>query len=257
MTFRLLRSITPIFKRIGTRSLVPIARPIVSSKRTFLTTLPRWTNGEVDTELAHQLQEVIRFENTEGKCEPPAFVKEFLDSNIFHIEDKEGSDKVILKRTFGSEEIRVIFSISDINHTVEEIIDERVPEEEYEELTYEGESFPVRATICISKKKGSLVLNTIAQDGAFLIQAVRYFRQGEMKYKDMMEGDIGVQRQDLYMGPLFDDLSPELQATFADLLEARCINTALAIFLLDYVDYKEQREYVRWLKDVNEFISFE
>jgi complement component 1 Q subcomponent-binding protein len=96
-------------------------------------------------------------------------------------------------------------------------------------------------------------MSTIAQDGEFLIQGIRYFRQGEIKDEDIV--DVGETRQDLYMGPLFDELSQELQATFTNLLEERGINTALATFLPDYVDYKEQNEYVRWLKDVNAFIS--
>ncbi|KAG1455110.1 hypothetical protein G6F56_007147 [Rhizopus delemar] len=252
MTFRLLKNLVPVVSKLRTRPIVPFVQ--ITPKRTFLTTLPRWTSGEVDTDLAHQLQEELKFEDTAEKCEAPAFIKEFLGSNIFHIEDKEGSDKVVLKRTFGNEEIDVIFSISDINHTVEETLEEE-EEEEYEELTEEKESFPVRATVCIGKEKGSLVMNTIAQDGNFHIQAVRYFRQGEIEHQDMTKHDIGEQRQDLYMGPLFDELSQELQKTFTDLLEERSIDTALATFLPDYVDYKEQKEYVRWLKDVNEFIS--
>lgn len=105
----------------------------------------------------------------------------------------------------------------------------------------------------IEKQHDSLVMSTIAQDGEFLIQGIRYFRQGEIKDEDIV--DVGETRQDLYMGPLFDELSQELQTTFTNLLEERGINTALATFLPDYVDYKEQNEYVRWLKDVNAFIS--
>lgn len=37
----------------------------------------------VDTDLAHQLQEEIKFEEAGDRCEKPAFVKEFLDTNLF------------------------------------------------------------------------------------------------------------------------------------------------------------------------------
>lgn len=117
-------------------------------------------------------------------------------------------------------------------------------------------SFPVRATVIIEKQdKGSLVLNTVAQDGYLHIDAVRYFKQGQIQPQDMTTVDIGEQRQDLYMGPVFDELDEQIQTTFSRYLEERGIDTALATFLPDYVDYKEQKEYVNWLKDVNDFVS--
>ena len=32
-------------------------------------------------------------------------------------------------------------------------------------------------------------------------------------------------------------------------------NTALAIFVPDYIDMKEQKEYVRWLENVKSFVE--
>lgn len=177
--------------------------------------------------------------------------------------------------------INVIFSISDINNTVEEFTEEELQEgeeiitkettdtvDEKEAVAGEEEataikdhdldnvSFPVRATVVIEKQdKGSLVLNTVAQDGYLHIDAVRYFKQGQIQPQDMAAVDIGEQRQDLYMGPLFDELDEQIQTTFSRYLEERGIDTALATFLPDYVDYKEQKEYVNWLKDVNDFVS--
>lgn len=113
----------------------------------------------------------------------------------------------------------------------------------------------MRATVVIEKEdKGSLVLNTVAQDGYLHIDAVRYFKQGQM-IQDVTSVDVGEQRQDLYMGPVYDELDEQIQTTFTRYLEERGIDTALATFLPDYVDYKEQKEYVNWLKDVNDFVS--
>lgn len=165
--------------------------------------------------------------------------------------------------------ISVIFSISDINNTVEEVIEEdeelviekdeeqeqEKPKEEEEEED-ELESFPVRATVIVEKEgKGSLVVHTVAQDGYLHIDAVRYFKEGQVATHDITVHDIGEQRQDLYMGPVFEELGEDLQTTFSKYLEERGIDTALANFLPDYVDYKEQKEYMNWLKDVNDFVS--
>jgi complement component 1 Q subcomponent-binding protein len=100
--------------------------------------------------------------------------------------------------------------------------------------------------------KGCLVLNTVAQDGYLHVDAVRHFKQGEF---DLQSESVGEQRQDLYMGPVFEELEEDLQATFSRYLEERGIDTALATFLPDYVDYKEQKEYVHWLRQVNDFVS--
>ncbi|KAL9541751.1 hypothetical protein MBANPS3_008944 [Mucor bainieri] len=250
-----------------------------NSKRAFSVAVPRLSSGDVDPDLVHLLDEELQFEKAE--TEAPAFIKEFLDTNLFHIEDKVGHDKVTLTRTFGNEKINVIFSISDINNTVEEFTEEELQDgeeviakdttdiaDEKEATTGEEEvtaikdqnlddaSFPVRATVIIEKQdKGSLVLNTVAQDGYLHIDAVRYFKQGQIQPQDMTTVDIGEQRQDLYMGPVFDELDEQIQTTFSRYLEERGIDTALATFLPDYVDYKEQKEYVNWLKDVNDFVS--
>jgi complement component 1 Q subcomponent-binding protein len=168
--------------------------------------------------------------------------------------------------------ISVIFSISDANSIVEEEEFDELEGEEVkiekenkeeteavkEQVEEEGdddESFPVRALVRIEKKgKGDLLLSTIAQDGYLHIQGVRYFKEGQADLEDLSK-DIGEQRQDLYMGPVFDELDEDLQVTFSKYLEERGIDTALATFLPDYIDYKEQKEYVNWLKDVNDFVS--
>ncbi|KAI8647710.1 mitochondrial glycoprotein [Parasitella parasitica] len=252
--------------------------PVMASQRFFTAGTPRFSSGDVDPDLVHLLDEELQFEKAESKV--PAFISEFLDTNLFQIEDKLGHDKVTLTRTFGNEKIKVIFSIADINNTVEEFTEEEVqddahvapkdvadaanekegekPEEEIAGIQgqeSDNVSFPVRATVVIEKPdKGSLVLNTVAQDGYLHIDAVRYFKQGQM-LQDTTSVDIGEQRQDLYMGPVYDELDEQIQITFTRYLEERGIDTALATFLPDYVDYKEQKEYVNWLKDVNDFVS--
>jgi complement component 1 Q subcomponent-binding protein len=38
-------------------------------------------------------------------------------------------------------------------------------------------------------------------------------------------------------------------------LEERGINTAIAMFIPMYVEYKEQKEYISWLKNVKRFVG--
>ncbi|OBZ82753.1 hypothetical protein A0J61_09195 [Choanephora cucurbitarum] len=270
--FRLLRqSITTfskarpaLYQVVATRPALAATKPtsqfpFQQISRSFSGAIPRLSNGNVDPDLAHLLEEELQFEKSDEEL--PAFVKEFLEHNSFQIDDRLGYDKVNLTRLYGNEKIHVIFSITDIINIVEEteqdnLSSETEEEEEKEKEEEEEASFPVRATVVVEKKdKGCLVFNTVAQDGYMEINAVRHFKEGQAKLEDMASDNIGEQRQDLYMGPVFEELEEEVQTTFARYLEERGIDTALATFLPDYIDYKEQREYVHWLRNVNDFVS--
>ena len=56
------------------------------------------------------------------------------------------------------------------------------------------------------------------------------------------------QSEGLYAGPEFGNLDEDLQVLFEKYLDERGINTALALFIPDYIEYKEQKEYLRWLE---------
>ncbi|KAI7898571.1 mitochondrial glycoprotein [Cokeromyces recurvatus] len=231
--------------------------PSIYQQRPFSISCPRLTNGDVDPDLVHLLEEELKFEKSDDKDEPPAFIKEFLDTNLFHIDDRPGHDKVILSRTFGNEKINVIFSISDINkpsETEKEITTDDVDDDGSEKIIkkkddsvdqdLEDAAFPVRATILIQKEgvRGALVLHTVAQDGYLNINSTRFFKD-EIKNITDFHNEHQLEEKDSYMGPNFDELNDDIQTTFSQYLEERGINTALATFLPDYVDYKEQKEY--------------
>jgi complement component 1 Q subcomponent-binding protein len=61
--------------------------------------------------------------------------------------------------------------------------------------------------------------------------------------------------QDTYPGPPFGSLDEDLQILMERYLEERGITQALAIFAPDYMDFKEQKEYMAWLKNVKGFID--
>lgn len=58
-----------------------------------------------------------------------------------------------------------------------------------------------------------------------------------------------------YMGPVFDELEPDMQTAFHDYLEARGINDDLSSFICMYSDAKEQKEFVSWMKGVRNFLD--
>lgn len=53
----------------------------------------------------------------------------------------------------------------------------------------------------------------------------------------------------------FDHLDEALQGDFESFLEERGIDSNLALFIPDLAEYKEQKEYVKWLQNVKKFID--
>jgi complement component 1 Q subcomponent-binding protein len=63
------------------------------------------------------------------------------------------------------------------------------------------------------------------------------------------------QRSNQYSGPPFEQLDEELQVYLDEYLAVRGISTPLANLVPDYVDVKEQKEYMGWLKSVKQFVE--
>jgi complement component 1 Q subcomponent-binding protein len=117
-------------------------------------------------------------------------------------------------------------------------------DEEFEEGTDQG--FPARASINIERPgKGALAIEATAQDGDFVIEDMFYFPKADLADPKTAEKDW--ERRALYTGPPFNNLDEDLQILLEKYLEERGINTRLALFIPDYIDHKEQKEYVRWL----------
>ncbi|KAI8375011.1 mitochondrial glycoprotein [Choanephora cucurbitarum] len=254
MASRLLRSSLRAIARPSMVKSFVAPRPMMSfnATRTFSAAFPRMSNGAVDTDLIHKLDEELQYEKSNEEPAQPEFVKDFLEANAFTLEDKPGVDEVSLVRNFGNEKIRVLFSISDINNAAS---DEFLPEddmtgEEEEEVV----SFPVRASVTIEKEgQGAVTIDTVAQDGEIAVESVMYYKDAKLANEQSAEADW--QRRGLYIGPQFAELDEGLQNLFERYLEERGINSALANFLPDYIEHKEQREYTQWLDNMKKFVS--
>lgn len=108
------------------------------------------------------------------------------------------------------------------------------------------QGFPAHASIRIERPgKGALAIEATAQDGDFLIEDLYYFPSADLADPPTAEKDWS--RRTLYSGPPFNNLDEDLQILLEKYLEERGINTRLALFIPDYIDHKEQKEYIRWL----------
>ena len=110
-----------------------------------------------------------------------------------------------------------------------------------------GPALPTSVQITISKpEQGAMQFVTNAQDGVMVIENVYYYPKAELADAETAEGDFA--RANVYAGPPFQNLDPELQSMLERYMDERGINEQLASFVPDYVDHKEQREYVQWLE---------
>jgi complement component 1 Q subcomponent-binding protein len=119
----------------------------------------------------------------------------------------------------------------------------------------EGPDYNARVNVKITRdgQKGAMLIEAIAQDGDFLIDNVYYFADAELAEPEQAEQDW--KRKSVYAGPPFGNLDEDLQVLLEKYLGDRGINSQLALFVPEYIDYKEQKEYVNWLKNLKGFLS--
>ncbi|ORY00199.1 mitochondrial glyco protein [Basidiobolus meristosporus CBS 931.73] len=255
MSFRnvLVRSLRPVVcSRIAATRVAPTLLRGISpvATRGFSVTSQRFGNGVVDKDLAHSLQTEISYEAENEETEAPEFLKEFQDKNTFQIEETSGQAEVTLTRKFGNETIQAVFSITDINNAEEDMMDEEEEGEEPAELP-----FPVRCNISITKgdDNGCFTIDAIAEDGAFGIESVIFYKDAKLARDRTSEADWN--RRGYYVGPNFNNLDEGVKENIQKYLEERGFDEYLANFIPDYIEYKEQKEYLNWLKDVKTFVE--
>ena len=108
--------------------------------------------------------------------------------------------------------------------------------------------FPARLSITVNRdgREGALSIEATAQQGSITIDNVFYFPTVDMA--DPATAEVDWKRRGQYTGPPFGNLDEDLQAMMEDWIESRGIDTQLALFVPNYIDYKEQREYKSWLE---------
>ncbi|KIJ14700.1 hypothetical protein PAXINDRAFT_169605 [Paxillus involutus ATCC 200175] len=260
--FRALRQLTSVSSRAVARPALRSAplrlsvvapRVALSSTRAFSITSSRFSEGSSDVLFSQKLAEELKYEKEGAVAETePEFLKTFKEQGLWTIQDVEGNDEVTLSRKFGNENIRVMFSIADIQNVEE-------PEYEQEEGESEesdpAQSYPIRVSFSITKSnaKGSINVDTMCQEGAFVVDNISFYPDAQLGTELTAEADW--KRRGLYIGPQFDTLDVTVQEEFEKFLQERGINENLAMLIPEYSEYKEQKEYIRWLENVKNFVD--
>ncbi|EGP83509.1 unnamed protein product [Zymoseptoria tritici ST99CH_1A5] len=221
-----------------------------------------------------------------------AFLAENPDWNI---EDTAGEQDVFITRQYEDETITVHFSIADFNSQMmgDEDMDSAMGDEEDMEMQSHGANskgainrggtangnfkvapedsvapadreelqdeedqpaFPVSVNVLIQRpSKGALKFQLVANDGDFIIHQLSQIpaSTGNGSAANLLRAH----QETAYAGPPFQQLDEEVQGILESYLTARGITSHLAQFVPDYIDVKEQKEYLGWLGRVKEFVE--
>lgn len=129
------------------------------------------------------------------------------------------------------------------------------PGEEGEDLDGAGEpGVTCRLNIVVEKEgQGALNIDASVQDAAIIVENMYYYHDPAIAHSASPEAVH--KERDVYPGPQFGTLDEDLQLLMEQYLDERGINSALAVFVPDYMDLKEHREYLAWLNNVKKFID--
>lgn len=221
-------------------------------------TARRFGSGTSDVAVSQKLQEELQYEQEvaaqEAEEGEPTFLKDFKEAGNWNIVESSGKEEVTLTRQFGNETITLTFSASDVQSMESE---EPAMEEEgaEEEEAPSPHSYPIRVSMSTTKQgaPGTLSVDMVCQDGHFVVDNIAYYRDTKLGADLTAEADWA--RRALYIGPQFDSLDIGLQEEFEKYLQERGVNEALALFIPEYAEYKEQKEYLSWLTDVKNFVD--
>jgi complement component 1 Q subcomponent-binding protein len=118
-------------------------------------------------------------------------------------------------------------------------------------------AFPANVNVLISrpgkKNAGALRINLVSDSGAFQVQSVTHLPSADLPEAQIADEPLSSEK--MYSGPPFPQLDEDLQVLLESYLAERGVDTELAIFIPEYIDVKEQKEYLGWLKKVKDFVE--
>ncbi|KAG6909487.1 hypothetical protein DXG01_017209 [Tephrocybe rancida] len=249
---------------VSHRALPTLATRVVSAPtnaRAFSVSARKLGEGASDIALTDKLSEELKYEQESASqiAETPEFLSQFLKINPWEIKDTLGNDEVVMTRTFGNEKLRLMFSIADIDSAEEDFQSEESESEanetEEEDTDDPLHTYPLRASLSITKTNGSGCLNVdmICQEGHFVVENVSFYKDAQLGLD--LSADADWKRRGTYLGPQFETLDVGVQEEFEKYLAERGVNETAALFIPEYAEFKEQKEYVSWLTNVKTFIE--
>ncbi|CAK5274496.1 unnamed protein product [Mycena citricolor] len=261
-SLRALRQLSSISRTVSLRGkhspplhlLAATGRALPSTTlRAFSVSTPTRSATPASTALLEKLKEELDYEvkaASDSGEQLPEVLSAFLSEGVWKLEDVPGNDEVLLFGKYENETIRVMFSIADLQ-TVDESPENEMEEEEEEPET--PTELRVRVTFSKSNAPGAMTADFYCSNGVLQPANVSYYADSETGTGLTMDADFT--RRLLYNGPVFETLDAGLQEQFDAFFRERGIDEALGVFIPEYAQWKEQREYIAWLEGVHKFVG--
>jgi complement component 1 Q subcomponent-binding protein len=200
--------------------------------------------------LAKAISREIKFE--EENYRDDESVNKFLQSNGFELKDNAEENTVELSKKVGSANVQVVFQSRppQFGEEPEEGQEEVQKNQDEEGEGQFGDQNFADFTVYIAQSNGkALAFECTSYDSEININFVSVVNDVEAH----KEG-VKLERISGYSAD-FSILDERLQTGFLEYLKGFGINEDVALFVEHYSQDKDQRQYMQWLKDVNDFVG--
>lgn len=246
------------------RSLVNSTPSLVNKSIKFYSSSTSAVNSP-----ANQLNEVLKSELKISSTIPnelDPLYQEYLTTTGFEVIEVEGQSNVQLKKTLDNGEvIRIFFDIdevTDIPLNEDQFGEEEGANENIEDIEDEVDSLDsllcnVKVLIENPSKNNGLFLNLFLQgsESSFMIDFVNH----QSDVSSFLQNDILAKGEFInkfkYQGPRFSDLDESVQTGFETYLDSKGVNDNLAEFIISFSEFKEEKEYRKWLSDLSSYLK--
>ncbi|KAG7911469.1 hypothetical protein KL906_000790 [Ogataea polymorpha] len=230
------------------------ARPFVLGPMMaqFSTSISRMNAPDAKT----LVQQELDYEKNDAFDLDPSFVAYMKNENIKAIEPNEHAFSHMIKE-WNDEKVHVLFDIQKITfatHANKQINEEIGSEEDQSEVFSAGMTETADLSVVLEKNGKALQfdLDLSPDEYHFTINGVRTFDSVDLAL-DYSSNSVD-QKDLLYSGPLFENLSLEMQDMFYDLLRERGVDEELGELLVAYATWKENNMYIDWLEKLQSFV---
>jgi len=196
----------------------------------------------------------IKFE--EENYQKDESVSKFLESNGFSLKDSETINTVELSKKVGNLSVQVVFQSRppQFNDEEEEGEDgqqniQKQQGQEDEAMDQNEQNFCDFTVYVLQPNNKALTFECTSFDSEININFVSVV--SDVEHHKL---NSGFNRPSAYSAD-FSILDERLQTGFLEYLKGLGVNEDVALFVEHYSQDKDQRQYMQWLKDVNEFVE--
>ncbi|SCU92464.1 LAMI_0E10572g1_1 [Lachancea mirantina] len=250
--------------QIGSQSSHRFARPSTMARyaltgpaRSLHVSAARY--NQQSERVARVLESEIALETEEAVKALPEAIESFLQKNEFSVVESAGKNITeVTKKTTDGETVRVFFDVAQVAnlpYDTAAMESETTPSEE-EDFDSMSDNFAnVNVVVVKDADQSALSFDLLMnlQEGTFFVDSVTPHTSANAALNESAEAEVA--RELVYHGPPFSNLDEELQESVEVYLESRGVTEELASFIGSYSEFKENKEYIQWLKKMKTFFS--